>query len=429
VLALLERALGRHGLIVGGLALVAVGVYGGAVFVHPLDADNLVSLSVGTRSDPSDYFTGDAHGFYRPAYRPFAELTLWVQNHLVGLQIHSYFAVNIAIWAAVAMLVYALVVVATDSRVAGAAAAGATLLDPRGILAILWILERQSSLALLLGLTALLLALLPARPAVWISIGLLILCSAMSKEFGLAFAVAVPLLAWLQRRPWRPIALASVGAVVLYVILRLGVAGGATSRFCDEMGYFRRTREVCYDNYGGFGHIGQQAYNVLASLVGTFLPPLFDSFGTIVTPSARSLVVPAIVTALAALAAWQRPRWALPLLSLVVLNAVLNFVLYRTRNQLIGFAALYSTAALGLHWLWLQVAPRAGRWAPAVAVCGAVLVLGWLAQNAVLRPRTVQSFQEIAANSNPCDAQRRFRDVIDPAVVSTLKRRYGVACK
>src|SRR5581483_2559922 len=120
--------------------LVAAGVFGGAVFVHPLDADNLVALSVGIRHNPLDYFTGGAHSFYRPAYRPFAELTLWIQDHVVGLETHSYFAVNILIWALAAIAVYAFVVLATESRALGAAAGLATLLDARGILAILWIL-------------------------------------------------------------------------------------------------------------------------------------------------------------------------------------------------------------------------------------------------------------------------------------------------
>ena len=138
--------------------------------------------------------------------------------------------------------------------------------------------------------------------------------------------------------------------------------------------------------------------------------------------------MPAVVAALAAGAAWKRPRFGLPLLALVVLNALLNFVLYRTRNQLIGFAAIYSAAAIGLQWLWLHVQPRVGRWAPLAGGAAAALVLVWLAQQAVLRPRTVQSFQEVAAKSNPCDAQRRFKTEIDPAVASTLKQRYRIRC-
>jgi hypothetical protein len=427
VTALLERVLRLHGLAVGGILLVAAGVFGGAIFVHPLDADNLVALSVGVRHNPADYFTGGAHSFYRPAYRPFAELTLWIQDHAVGLEPHSYFAVNIVIWALAALAVYAFVVLAVGSRALGAAAALATLLDARGILAILWILERQSSLALLLGMTAMLLVLVPPRRSVWVAIGVLLLCSALAKEFGLAFAVAVPLFAWLQRRPWRPGVLAGATAIVAYAILRGAVASGATARFCDTMGYGRSTHEVCYGNYASLDHVAQKLWNVFASLVGTFFPSLFDSFGTLVTPSARSLVVPAIVAALALLGAWTRPRWALPLLALVVLNAVLNFVLYRTRNQLIGFAGLYASAAIGLGWLWLRVQAR--RYAAVIAGVAGLLVVAWLAQQAVLRPRTVQSFQEVAARSNPCDARRRFKTEIKQSVVDSLKRRYGVTCR
>jgi hypothetical protein len=256
----------------------------------------------------------------------------------------------------------------------------------------------------------------------------LLLLSAMSKEYGFAFALVVPLAAWLLKRPWRELAYTSAAVIGLYAVLRLAVAGGATARFCDEMGYIRRTREVCYDDYLSFEHIAQKLYNAGASLVGTFLPALFDGFGMLVAPSARPFTVQVIVTALAAIALWKRPRWALPLLALVVVNALLNFVVYRTRNQLIGFAAVYSMAGIGLHCLWGQVSPRFGRWAPVAAGGAAALILGWLAQQAVLRPRTVQSHQELAARSNPCDAERRFRGVIDHEVVEELKRRYGVAC-
>src|SRR5438093_72790 len=84
--------------------------------------------------------------------------------------------------------------------VLGGAAALATLLDGRAILATLWILERQSTIAFLAGLGALLLLLVPLRRRpLAVSICLLLLAAALAKEYGLAFVVAVPLLAWLRR--------------------------------------------------------------------------------------------------------------------------------------------------------------------------------------------------------------------------------------
>jgi hypothetical protein len=426
---LLDRLLGRHGLVLGGIVLVAAGVLGSAIFVHPLTPDNLEAMSVGPlHHNPWDYFSGAAHTAHRPFYRPAAELTLWLQYHVLGLNPHTYFGINIALWLLCAWVLYAYVVAATASRVLGAAAALATLLDGRAILATLWILERQSTIAFLCGFAALLLVLVPLRTRpLALSVGLLLLVAALSKEYGLAFVVAVPLLAWLQRLrdlPW--IAAAGGAALALYVVLRFGVAGGASGPFCDEMGYFRSTRTVCYSQQASFDHFKQKLWNAAASLVGTYVPPLFDPFGTLVTPSARSLVVPAIVLGLAAVAYLKRPEWSLPLLALVVLNAVLNFVTFRTRNQLIGMGASYGAAAIGVQWLAARV-PR--RYATAALAAGAVLLVGWLSLQAVLRPRTVQSFEQASRASNACDAARQFPQEISPSVVSRLKARYGLTCR
>ena len=427
---LLERLLGRHGLVFGAIALVAAGVFGNALFVHPLDPDNLVALSVGPLHHPWDYFSGAAHTVYRPFYRPTAELTLWVQYHVLGLQPHSYFAVNIGLWVACAWVLYGYVYVATGSRAFGAAAALATMLDGRAILATLWILERQSSIAFLLGFACLLSVLVPGgrRRLLWGAIFVVLLVAALSKEYALAFAVAVPLFAYLRRlRDWPAFAAAGVTSVAAYAVFRFGIAGGAAGRFCDQMGEVRTgPRTICYSDYASFDNFGQKVWNAVASLVGTYLPPLFDPFGTLVTPSARGLVVPAIVTAASVIAYVKRPRWALPLLALVVLNAGLNFVLFRTRNQLIGLGAAYASAAIGLQWAYVQAAPRLGRWATTAAAGGAALVIGWLALQAVLRPRTVQTFQQTAAVSDACDAARRFTKEIDPSVVRRLKERYAL---
>jgi hypothetical protein len=60
---------------------------------------------------------------------------------------------------------------------------------------------------------------------------------------------------------------------------------------------------------------------------------------------------------------------------------------------------------------------------------GAVLVVGWLSLQAVLRPRTVQSFEQTSAASSPCDAARQFPQEISPYVLARLKVRYGLTCR
>ncbi|MFN8451212.1 MAG: hypothetical protein U0521_22195 [Anaerolineae bacterium] len=47
----------------------------------------------------------------------------------------------------------------------------------------------------------------------------------------------------------------------------------------------------------------------------------------------------------------RAPRRTLPLLGLIFLNAVLNFVIYRERNQLLGILGLYGAAGIGLAYV------------------------------------------------------------------------------
>jgi len=59
------------------------------------------------------------------------------------------------------------------------------------------------------------------------------------------------------------------------------------------------------------------------------------------------------------------------------------------------------------------------------ATAGAALLVGWLSLQAVLRPRTVQAFEQTSAVSNACEAARQFPEEISPSVVRRLKIRYG----
>ena len=153
----------------------------------------------------------------------------------------------------------------------------------------------------------------------------------------------------------RPVVVAGFVAVVVYLGMRFGLAQGAGSQYCEEMGLFENVRYICYAELDGSGRLLQHFYNVSATAVGTLVPPLFDFFGAFNSLSKlmsvagiERLAFSALLVALAAVGVPARPRQALPILALVAANAALSFMLYRPRNQLVGMVGVYAAAGLGL---------------------------------------------------------------------------------
>jgi hypothetical protein len=294
-----------------------------------------------------------------------------------------------------------------------------------------WIAERQSALALLLGLVALLVALgsRPERRA-WIvpvAVFALLLGAALSKEYGLAFVPAVVTLAWSCRlADRRALTAAAALAVVAYAVLRLGLAGGATAEFCDEMGFFSEPRTVCYGELSFGEALGQRSYNAGAMLVATVFPSLFDGIGTLEAPSALGLAVDGLVAALALFALLRRPRAVLPLVVLLAANGLLGFETFRERNHLIGIAALLAAAAIGLAELVPTVRRRTGRRFGLVAIVATALALSWVGLEAARRTQTITGFGQGSAAADPCEALRRYPADVDPRLVRRLAERYGL---
>ena len=384
--------------VVAVVALTGLGIvaFGFAVHTPPFDIDNLVGLSLGDVHTPATIW-GPESTTTIPAFRPFSRTTIWLQYQLFGVASAQYFAVNVAIWIAVGILAYALVYIEFGSVIGGLAAGALVVSDWRAKEALFWIGERQASLAVFLGLAALLWAYVlvkraensPTHRSRWFEVGgvtVLLLASALSKEYGLAFAGAVSTLGLLQisRSIGRPLLASGLVALGLYVLLREALAGGATAgEYCDEsIGYWgMHLPNVCGD-----GRTALLAmYLVFASLVGTFFPSLFDDDGALLVATTNQFYQPGVVSLMAsgllaglAIFAWvTMPRRTLPFLSLVVGNAVLGFLIYRTRNQLVGAVGIYVSAAAGASTLLGRVVRSS--WAQRTRVRRGVVIAGAVA--------------------------------------------------
>ena len=364
-----------------------------------------------------------------PIYRPLAYLSIWAQEQIGGFYASQFTQSlpNLAVWIAAVLALYALVYSLTRSRLAGLLAAGVFAIDERVQTATVWIGESQSTLACLLGLVALVAVVRfgasPRRRVIGAVFGALLL-SGLAKEYGLAFVVAAPLLAFAWRRARsRAVSVAAAGALLTYAVMRFAIAGGAAGGYCEDMGLYRHEHRVCYSSLAFGDRLEQHVYNILASFAGTVFPQLFDGLGAWHPATLRAFVVPSLVLLLALVGAVKAPRAALPLLGLVVANAFLSFLLYRTRNQIIGMAGLYGAAGVGAAALLATARSRVeDRRVAAPLAAGLLVVFGWMAWHATRTDYPIiDSYRRSVFSIDPCEYLRQFPQSVNREVVYHLK--------
>lgn len=432
-----QRWRGRRGDVpfIALITIVGFVIFWPILSVRPTFQDNVVSLTLAGRDDPWSFWHGPVFSF-QPTYRPFGFTLLWLQGQVADFHVWTYYLVNIVIWVACGCLLYAIVRHVSGSRVAALLAALLAISDRRTDW-MLWVIEeRQMSLAVLAGLSALLLTFRlessSRRRTLLVAIALLLLAASLSIEYGLAFSAAVFAAGLVARghlrKPLMAVALAAVG---VYAALRLGAQGGSLRDYCESMGYFTTERPdpTCLSSLGTEGRIKQHLYNVAASAVGTVLPTLF-SFDGVWAPYAYPryhAIAGLALLALAVVGLATRPRVTIPLFTLWIANAVLSFYLYRSRNQVIGTLGIYAGAGIGAVELG-RLALRAHLTYARVAV-GAALVAAaaWVAFSVIEHADRIEGRQRQSRDGDPCYALVRYPDDASLAVVIRIKRRYNMS--
>jgi hypothetical protein len=453
------------GVLVALTALTLLPAVGFPPSIPPYNHDNLFALAVG--AEPIDsYFTGPSHG----AYRPITYVALWTQYQISGVDPVAYFGANMVLWIACGCVVYALGYALGHSLLAACAAAGLMLVDERAMTAIVWIIERQTMIACLMGGAALLLAYrLPQggwpRPAALAGITVLLLGAALSKETGLAFAAATAAVGLVTRPRDRTelvgVALAGFTAyAALRTLLPAEEARAAPQgtglshpslEICEYIGFLGHGENVCYGDLGIVDRLLRWGWNAGATLVATFLPPLFGGHGELLLPdvlagplgeaetypgfSIPSLILPLLVSVCAFVGLKRYPRAVAPLFVLIVANAALNFLLFRDRNQVVGMVGLYASAAVGLplvaSWslararIFAQRArsPAGARARAALALATLAVVAGTIAWRAVDLHDAVAGAKSGYADRDPCPSLQGAR----PHVAEQLKSELGSA--
>lgn len=395
-------------LVIGGVAL-----YWPVFHLIPFEEDNVYVLAWAASTPAARVLAVDP--FFYPEWRPLAYATVWIE-HRVGVPIAMHFAINLGLWIACAWLAYLIARRLADSSVAGILAAVLVLSDPRATWTLVAIIERQTSLACVFGLSAILLALPIDRrlPAIkQVALAGLLAASIMSKEYGAAFALAIAAYGVIRKRGdllW-PALLAAAG----YAVLRLLVVGSIVQPYCEEMYFFGSVRDVCIEVTQP-SSFPQLAYNAAATLVNLPLLGLLSGAGAPIFSESR-LLAGFVLTALA-IAALARGAHVGRLLALIVVaNALISVMIYRDRNQLVGACAMAILAGVGWPIAMRMLSNRPARLAAAAALVAVIVV------QAALARELVGERAAIAAQVDPCRLDIMERDFV-PAYAARLKSDY-----
>ena len=402
------------------LLVPALVIYGPLFTTRPFEGDILYILSWADTVQPADLLRVDPLAY--PEWRPLAYGTVWLQYRWATIDyLWTYYLVNVLLWTTCGWLVYRIVHVLSGSAPAGFVAAAIVLTSTQPISTLVLIEERQSSLACLFGLAACLVVTSAGSSRFtrfeWVSVSLLLLASALSKEYGLAFTGALAVYA-LYDRLW-PLAAAAITAGGTYAGLRIGFAGGATAPFCEEQGYFLAARHVCFDRFD-VPAITQAAYNIVATGLGSLLPGLFSDDGQI-SISPRWLMTSAILLALALLG-WAKGRRPVRIGVLVVcFNTLLSFLLYRSRNHVAAICAVAVATGVGLPIA--AVALRKFTPSPLVRAMAIVTLVSILSMRAIVTRRLIADRVERSSHPDVCGPDSPD---LDRAFVRRVWRKYNM---
>jgi cytochrome bd-type quinol oxidase subunit 2 len=216
------------------------------------------------------------------------------------------------------------------------------------------------------------------------------------------------------------------------------------------MGYFFESREACYGRatvsnaivLTGRDQIYQHLYNVVGGFVAILLPVFFEVDGQLLQysklPDTWYVAAVLMIFALALVGWIARPRQTLPLLAMVAGNALTMFLLYRTRNVLLGAAGVYLSAAVGgayvLAWSRekARTAPGVGVLRVAGVVAALTLVAAVVVEGVLQNREAVEDYRASVPARFPCELPQPEGEVsdserlyFDPEIVRAAREYYG----
>ena len=436
-----------HGYMLGSIFLLGFGTFSYYLEIRPYATDDLLALSFGSLRTPSSFITGKWVEWL-PAYRPLSQFSIWLQFQLVGIEPITYYIINLLLWIGCVVILYFIVFYLTKSRFSAFLVALLMMVDIRVDTALIWIIERQSPLTVLFGSSAILLFLHSAsknrvKPvSIWIF--LLLVFSTLSKEYGLAYSGGLVVLSiLLYRNHWKTVFFIVFLVAITYFGLRFGIAKTSVSLdFCEEqVGYRDQTVSVCYGDYDLGDRVKFYVWNIGSTFVGTFIPKVFSSvgqwdgfqieMGINVVPdvpiSIIDLLFMIITVGLVGVSLYKSPKQAVFFLSLILFNAILNYLLYRSRNHLVGLTGLYGLLGIGFYSLWRDyLQNKILKSFMPILVPIVLIIIGFKASGlSHYIEKMALSYSEI---DNPCTEvfKHPYSQYFDMGVVQQLREKYEV---
>jgi len=388
---------------------------------RPFENVNMYILWWADHAHPSDLLRVDPDVY--PEWRPLSYATLWLQYQWAGLdRLWSYYAVNLLIWAGCGWMAYRVVLALVNSVAGGLTAAVLVLTSTQLIGSLVLIMERQSFFASLFGLAAWLIVVgVEDKPKPtwleWTSLFLLLEAAALSKEYGLAFVGATAV--YGIYRGQSHVAVAATVAALVYGGLRAVFAGGAVTVICRESGYFLGARDVCLDRFAVVT-VSQVTYNVVAAGLASLLPGVLFEDGRI-TLSPRWLFTSVLLLGVA-IAGWRKgPRANRMGLLIVMINTLLNFGVYRSRNHLPALCAVAVSVGVGLPIVIDQT--RRLSTSRLVPIGLGLVMLSVLSMRVMVTRQLVFDRDQMSSRSDPCSPDMAD---LDRDYMQQIWQRYGL---
>ncbi|MCJ7700007.1 MAG: hypothetical protein MUO62_00350, partial [Anaerolineales bacterium] len=301
-----------------------------------------------------DIWTDETVPGHFVTFRPVKQSMLRIGYLLFGLNPPVFFSLNLLLLCVVAGLIYEHIYRRTGEIFPALIAALFFITDWRLTPNIYVIGEVQITLAAIFGLLALWI--------IWYGKGnykpakvfLLLLCSVLSKEFGLAFALAVFMDALIYKeKGWKTFVGVALGVVTVFMGIRL-LMDAVPASVMSYSSFFNRIKWYFYNISSGF----------VFTFINIFRPgndgdlPSVDNLQYTI-PEAWHIVlfqiIPIVLFFILGFRKKEAQRVTLPLLFLLVGNSILFFWRYAYRFHFLGDVGMYIIMGFGIHYIFRKL--------------------------------------------------------------------------
>ncbi len=335
------------------LSILVIGV---SITRRAIDPEALVNFRFMRELNLASVWIGETAPGHFVTYRPITGSLLRLEYLLFGLNPPAFFTVNVALLIILAILIFDIIYRASNEILPALVAALLLVTDWRLTPNVYVIGEVQITIAAIFGLFAVWIIWFSNNRYKPILVFLLLLMAALSKEYGLAFALGVFVYAILSISTRKKYAVIAVGAVVTYFILRLSLGImiptlGESANFNDlvveyitniSSGFiftffnlFRPADDGDLPNLGNLRYTYAEAWQVIFLQI---LPIIIIFVLGFRKKSLRSL--------------------SIPLLFIILGNSFLLFWKYAFRFHFLSNVSMYTIAGLGLSDVFKHLRPK-----------------------------------------------------------------------